>query len=66
MSLIALPVTFELVEGPQELTVDSEGRVVWQAPTGIEGRVPVSVQVANPSGQRLLHRFVIKLGGSHE
>jgi len=62
----SVPVTFELVEGPQGLTVDSEGKVTWQAPTGIVGCVPVSVQVTNPSGQRTLHRFVIKLGGSQE
>ena len=62
----SIPVTFELVEGPQGLTVDSRGKVTWQAPKGILGRVPVSVQVTHPSDQRILHRFVIKLGGSVE
>jgi hypothetical protein len=62
----SVPVTFEIVEGPQGLTVDSQGRVTWQAPTGIVGRVPVSVEVTNPSGQRTLHRLVIKLGGGQE
>lgn len=62
----SVPVTFEIVEGPQGLTVDSQGKITWQAPTGIVGRVPVSVQITNGSGQRHLHRLMIKLGGIEE
>ena len=62
----SVPLTFEVVEGPQGLTVDEQGKITWQAPTGIVGRVPVSVEIKNRSGQGTLHRLMIKLGGNRE
>ena len=57
----SFPLKFTLVEGPPGMTIDKSGRLSWQAADGINGRVPVSVRLENPSKQQTLFRFILRL-----
>ncbi len=55
--------TYELVDGPAGMSVDSaSGLVTWTPPTGTEPRTPVTVRAVDSLGAAASQSYVIALG----
>jgi hypothetical protein len=59
------PLRYELVSGPQGMSVGSNGQLLWAIPTGDlrQGDHPVSIRATDSNGGQAVQQFTIRLDG---